>query len=128
MTDKQIQRIKTALGDPGCESVTIMNVDEPHEECATTLSSNDMHLFNRGESWLGEADAEIRIFSVKYNRRTYADLGVGDIVDTPGGEGEICGVIKHDIYEIHYFEVIEGRELWDWIPRHELILLEKASD
>ncbi len=123
MSDKRIQRIKTALSDGSCESVTIMNVDEPHEECATNLSNNDMHLFNRGESWLGEADAEIRIFSVKYNRRTYADLGVGDIVDTPDGEGKIEFTDNQD-----YGYMVRGDGWKLPYKRHELILLEKRSD
>jgi hypothetical protein len=103
-----------------------MNVDEPHEECATTIKNNDMHLFNRGESWLGEADAEVRIFSVKYNRRTYADLEAGDIVDTPDGEARIRSVIGVDQ---NLFEVIHLMPFYfGCYQRHELILLEKRND
>ena len=115
MSYKQIERIKTALSDGSCESVSIEIRDKiPNWNGVVLLTSDNIESI--------DCLQYCAIKSVKYNRRTCADLGVGDIVDTPDGEGFLYA-------ESYLFDVkIKDSEIMREYHRHELILLEKRND
>lgn len=122
MSNKQIQRIKTALSDGSCESVIIEIRDKNPDW-------NDMFLLTRDNIESIDYLQYCAFKSVKYNRRTYADLEAGDTVNAPDshyGDGVINVIddVSREPFQVVHF--VSGAV--EYYERHELILLEKASD
>jgi len=122
---KQIKRIKTALSDGSCESV---DVELIHPYAGVESINYTCPLVMIDE--IGVIEEKL-IKSVQYNPRTYADLGVGDIVHAPDGEG--CVLEGEVINVFNENPIVAGlkvrvSEKVNYYFRYELILLEKAEN
>jgi len=115
----KIDRIKTALSDGSCSSVYIRMINSREIITPSSYKSRLLKLLNSKD-----------FRSIEYNLRTYSDLGIGDTVYTPDGEG--CVLEGEVINVFNENPIVAGlkvrvSEKVNYYFRYELILLEKAE-
>lgn len=114
------EKIKALLASPAVESVKVTWSDY-YPESYFCMDLDSKKEFDLNLRKLGKP---VRMETVFHQ---WPELEVGDLVMTIDGEGEVCASMKHDIFEIHLFDIIEDNSLWRWFSRHELALLAKGE-